>query len=215
MFHYLLYKTTNLINGKIYIGIHKTKDVNDGYIGSGKLLLRAVEKYGKENFNTEILLDCLSLQDLLKLEAEIVNEDFIRRNDTYNITTGGYSGFEHINKNGMNNSGGQNIGLKNRLKNDTNFRIEFCKKISESHKGKKLSEEHKAKIKDAQIGEKNHWYGKKHTEETKRKISEANKISLKGEKNSQYGTMWITNGEINKKIKKDKSIPEGFYKGRK
>jgi hypothetical protein len=59
------------------------------------------------------------------------------------------------------------------------------------------------------------WTGKKHKEETKRKISETNKIKQKGELNSQYGTMWITNGIENKKIKKDEIIPEGWTKGRK
>jgi hypothetical protein len=59
------------------------------------------------------------------------------------------------------------------------------------------------------------WRGKTHTDETKKKIGQANAISQKGEKNSQYGTMWITNGINNKKIPKSDSIPLGWYKGRK
>ena len=43
---YLIYKTTNLINGKIYIGSHRTTDINDSYMGSGKYLLYALKKYG-------------------------------------------------------------------------------------------------------------------------------------------------------------------------
>jgi hypothetical protein len=63
---YLLYKTTNLINGKTYIGIHQTKNINDGYLGSGLYFLRAVKKYGKENFKREILEFCSSFDELLE-----------------------------------------------------------------------------------------------------------------------------------------------------
>ena len=54
-----VYKTTNLVNGKIYIGQHKTNNLEDGYIGSGVSFSRAVAKYGKENFKFEIIESCL------------------------------------------------------------------------------------------------------------------------------------------------------------
>lgn len=53
--YYTIYKITNQIDGKLYIGSHKTKDLNDGYMGSGKYLLRAQEKYGIKNFRKEVL----------------------------------------------------------------------------------------------------------------------------------------------------------------
>ena len=59
-----------------------------------------------------------------------------------------------------------------------------------------------------------HWEGRFHSEETKNKIGEKNAISQKGNRNSQYGTMWITNGYNNRKIKKNDVIPDGWYKGR-
>lgn len=45
---FIIYETTNLINGRIYIGAHKTNDINDSYLGSGKYLLKAVKKHGIE-----------------------------------------------------------------------------------------------------------------------------------------------------------------------
>jgi hypothetical protein len=59
------------------------------------------------------------------------------------------------------------------------------------------------------------WNGKKHKEETKRKIGEKASINQKGSGNSQYGTMWITDGCVNKKISKEEAVPEGWFKGRK
>ena len=58
------------------------------------------------------------------------------------------------------------------------------------------------------------FYGKKHSDDTKRLISEKNSVRMQGDGNSQYGSMWITNGTENKKIKGMYNIPEGWYKGR-
>jgi hypothetical protein len=88
---YLLYKTTNLINGKTYIGIHQTKNINDGYLGSGLYFLRAVKKYGKENFKREILEFCSSFDELLEKEKIYVDENWIKDKSNYNIKTGGQS----------------------------------------------------------------------------------------------------------------------------
>jgi len=57
--------------------------------------------------------------------------------------------------------------------------------------------------------------GKAHSEETKSIIGKKNSINQKGDKNSRYGTMWITNGVASKSVSKDIVIPDGWYKGRK
>jgi hypothetical protein len=88
---YFLYKTTNLINHKTYIGIHQTENIDDGYIGSGSCFLRAVKKYGKENFKREIIEFCSTYNELLEKEKKYVNEDWIKNESNYNLKTGGQS----------------------------------------------------------------------------------------------------------------------------
>ena len=88
MYHFI-YKTTNLINGKIYIGAHSTDNINDSYLGSGSILHKAITKYGRESFQREIIHFCETSDELYQLEREIVNEEFIARDDVYNVTLGG------------------------------------------------------------------------------------------------------------------------------
>ena len=124
--HYLVYKTTNLVNGKIYIGKHETDNLDDGYLGSGIMIQRAIEKYGKENFKREILFECSSREGMNAKEAELVNEEFLKRDDVYNLKQGGEGGFDFINTNQLNtNPESHSISGKafaKRLKNDPKFR---------------------------------------------------------------------------------------------
>lgn len=97
--YYLVYKTTNKINGKIYIGYHQTKNLNDGYLGSGKLIKRAVEKYGPTAFEREILGSFCSKEEAEEMEAKLVDKEFSLREDTYNLCVGGNVRIMHAENN--------------------------------------------------------------------------------------------------------------------
>lgn len=89
-----IYKTINLINNKIYIGQHKSKKFNLSYIGSGKLLHEAIEKYGRENFKVELLEKCNSKEELDQKEIKYIELYNSRDlNIGYNIAIGGQKRF--------------------------------------------------------------------------------------------------------------------------
>jgi hypothetical protein len=201
-YHYI-YKTTNLVNGKYYIGMHSTDNLKDGYIGSGKRLWYSIKKYGKENFKCEIL-EILPDRNLLKIrEKELVNKDVLMDSLCLNLMCGGEGGFISDEQQKWRSICASKKAVE-KLKNDVVWRERHKKIVSEN-----LKNAHKnGKIKyDTFIG-------KKHKEETKRKIGEANSLNQKGEGNSQFGTCWITNKNENKKIKKGGNIPDGWKLGR-
>lgn len=197
---YTVYKITNKINDKTYIGKHKTKDLDDGYMGSGKLLKRAIKKHGTENFTKDILHVFDNEEDMNKKEAELV----VVSEETYNLCEGGQGGFSYINSNKLNGMNGKphselqrRTARKNAMKLNSSRSSEFW---SNHFKGNKS------------------FSGRKHSEETKRKIGQANSKHQRGSKNSQYGTCWICNEkEIRKISLEDLEIwmDRGYLRGRK
>lgn len=161
--YYFIYKTTNVANGKIYIGKHKTDNIDDGYIGSGTILKRAIEKYGISNFKRDILFFCDSEDDMNRKEKEIINEDFIKRKDVYNIAIGGQGG-------NLGKIVNEKIGKKSHERIITD---EARRNYSRASKGRKMSEEAKRKMSEAKRGRPSCMKGKHHSEESKRKISES------------------------------------------
>lgn len=185
---YYLYEIKNKINGKIYVGVHKTENINDGYMGSGKIIKKSIKKYGIHNFEKTILetFDCE--EEMFLREKEIVNGDFILRDDVYNLRYGGSGGWDFVHKSGLTN--------KNKP------RSHYIKI------GKIGNEKHKKMLSNAEYKQK--WCEKiwhSQSEETKEKISN----SLKGRKRNR---VWINNGIINKYHNIDIPYPEGFIKGR-
>lgn len=96
---YTVYKITNLINSKIYIGVHKTDNLNDRYMGSGNNIRRAIKKYGKENFKKEYLAIFENEIDMFKMESMLVNDEFIKNEYSYNIKNGGLGSWKYVNDN--------------------------------------------------------------------------------------------------------------------
>ena len=93
---YTAYKITNKVNGRFYIGAHKTEDLNDGYMGSGAAIRRAIEKHGKENFVKEILHTFDSAEEMFDRER-ILLEGVWSSSDCYNLNGGGTGATEHLN----------------------------------------------------------------------------------------------------------------------
>jgi hypothetical protein len=123
---YTIYRITNNINSKTYIGKHQTNNLDDGYMGSGKLITRAIKKYGKENFSKEILYVFDTEEEMNNKEKEIV----VISETTYNLCPGGQGGFGYINENNLRTS----VEILNekrleKLRSNTEFYEYFCKAV--------------------------------------------------------------------------------------
>ncbi|MBQ2639208.1 MAG: GIY-YIG nuclease family protein [Bacilli bacterium] len=222
-----IYETTNLVNGKKYIGQHKSSKLNKQYLGSGVIIAKAVEKYGKENFDVRIIEECYSKEELNEQEIYWIKfYNAVKDKNYYNVARGGYFW-------GKPRKLGYKVSqeTKDKISKANSGRIfteEHRRKISESRKGKglgiilpedvrkrvgelnrqhllgrTLSEEHKNKI---SIGEKNRYknspsplLGRTLSEEHKNKIG--NNTSK-----SNTGRVWITNEKENKFMKKEDAL---------
>lgn len=202
--HHYTYKVINNLTNRYYLGMHSTNNLNDGYLGSGKRLWYELKKYGKENFTIVILNYFDSRESLIEAEKKLITKEDLENKNCLNLKLGGDGGFideEHERK----------------------FRIAALKFLKESWKDEKYRE--KMRIISSNNLKKQHKLGKMrydtfknkcHSEETKEKMRQ-HKGKQKKERNSQFGTCWIYNEElkINKKIKKEEVIPEGYKLGRK
>lgn len=161
-----VYKTTNLINGKIYIGQHTTENIDDGYLGSGVILQKAFKKYGKENFKREVLkMVDGSKEDLNHAEEFFIKHyrDKIGWGMMYNATECAFGGGCHTEESKKKMSEfmkGNQYAKGNHLSEETRKKMsaarkghpvseETRKKIFETQKGRQFSKEHKQKISKA------------------------------------------------------------------
>ncbi len=204
-YHYI-YKTTNLKNGKFYLGMHSTYNLNDGYLGSGTILRRSIRRNGPENFKIEYLEFFDNRTDLANRERELVNEDLLKDPMCMNLKTGGDGGFvskEHEIKFRAAAKASHPISLGNGRKKMEWLRTNDIVWYEKWQLNKRIG------LKGNQS-----FLGKSHTIETKQKMSQSKKGKGIGDTNSQFGTCWITNGTENKKIKKTDTLPVGWSLGR-
>lgn len=263
----------------IYVGAHVTENINDSYMGSGTLIREAIKNEGIQNFEKEILFVFENKEQMILKEREIVNEDFLKRSDVYNLVLGGgklYSeGFVNVkDKNGKGSRvriddprylSGElvsttfgKVSVKDKNNNymyvDINDPRYLSGELVSNMKGKvsvkdkndnifittiddprylsgelKFIFQDKIVVKD-DLGKcftvdkndprylsgelKYFWTGKKHKEET---ILKMKKSKNEGKENSQFGTCWINNGKIDKKVKKEnlsEFLKVGWKKGR-
>lgn len=214
MFHYV-YQVTNLVNGKIYVGKHSTQNLDDGYMGSGKLLNLAIKKHGVENFRKHIVKMCETSEEAFKFEHQIVNEQFVADENSYNLKPGGRGGsdWSHINDD-VESRKEKNRRAAAAMNETLSTDVEFQKRKSlrMSAQNKHLFQTGKLKSVD--------WTGRRHSEESKAKIGCANAKSQLGSRNSQFGSTWIHNPTlmISKKIRQhdiQDHLDQGWLKGRK
>jgi hypothetical protein len=196
-FHYI-YKVTCIKNQNFYIGMHSTNNLDDGYFGSGQRLWHSINYHGKENHQIEILEFCPDRKSLGLRENEIVNQDLINNPKCMNLCLGGEIGFtqEQLSRGGKEST--------KILWANPEFRKAHSKRASASIKESMRT----GKIKPPD------WTGRKHSEETIILMKEKKTGHGLGDKNSQFGTRWITNEEENRKIRNEDPIPEGFRIGR-
>lgn len=264
-----IYKTTNKINGTIYIGKRKGK-FTSSYKGSGKYLRRALNKYGDCNFSVEVIEYCETLE--IQNEREQFWIAYYKNLGVlmYNISLGGDGGDTYIGLSDedreirvqhqrtvsktnhilyrSNYEDGYRKAWETRRRNGTDrLTAEQRRHLSEVHKGKKLPKEVIDKIVSSRK-----WY--KHSDETRRKISEGNKGRIVSEetrkklsasnklrtgvRNSFYGKthsdetkkyigsfnkerfadrIWVNNGNVNKRVLRTELSEYkklGFFEGR-
>ena len=152
-----IYITTNLINGKRYVGQKKIDHNSKGYLGSGVLLRKAIKKYGKENFKKTVVCFADTFEELNEMEKSVIKTLNANNSDNfYNIEEGGWkyplaeSTKQKIRENHAHLKGKDNPCYGRKLSAETR------KKISETQKGRKppnkgkpMSEAQKQKLKEA------------------------------------------------------------------
>lgn len=208
-----IYKTINLVNQKIYIGKHRAKNFEpQKYIGSGTILRKAIKKYGKENFNCELVEYCETKDELNAKEKYWIS--FYRASLNYNLAPGGEGGLGRI-INDPNSYWSDPVKRAIAIKKTKVSLKKYYQQNPDAHKGSNnpnfgntASAETRQKISERLknspgVKAASRFTGHRHTAETKLKIG-----ALKTDK------IWINNGASEYVIDKCDIIPEGYLRGK-
>lgn len=204
-----VYITTNLVNGKKYIGAHKSSKFDESYKGSGKLLKRAIDKCGWDSFKTEILIWCSSKEELFSTEYKVIEHlHCVEDPSYYNVMPGGFGG---DNKSTLTEEDYQKyidkVSQSKQGRPRTDKEMKHLEFLHQSRIGTHHSEDSKNKSSLSNAGQtrsstarknmslhhadfsgsKNPFHGRTHSEESKKLISTNNARAHKGK-------VWITDG---------------------
>jgi len=204
-----IYKTINLINGKIYIG--KSNGKNKYYLGSGYLILKAIKKYGRNNFVKEILEDNISpslINEREKYWIKIYNSTDLQIG--YNLTVGG-DGVNFVSEElrlqaSLRNSGSDNPFFGKHHSQETKDYLSYLHTeiyIGKNHPryGTHCSDETKNRISESNSGEKSKNLGKHHVQESKDKMSVSVQQRKQNKSNKYTGVTKLPSGKYRAGIK--------------
>jgi group I intron endonuclease len=213
--YYTVYCTTNLVNGKKYIGKHVTADINDDYLGSGLALRRAIKKHGRNSFRKDVLFVYESEELMNAKEAELVGEAVVSSDMYYNIALGGHGGqivlkeghpmylstrkklseaglrrSEELSKRALQRHANKELGMHGRQHTDS-----AKSKIGNAHRDKVVSEQTRKRLSESHKGKEAHNRGKSLEEVVgstraaiiKQALSNRNSTKYIGEGNPMYG----------------------------
>jgi len=185
---HFVYRTTNKVNGKYYIGVHSTWKLDDGYLGSGKRLGYSIKKHGRENFECEIIQFFESHEEALLKERELVNEQLLRDPMCMNLRIGGEGGggfTEVLRKRGVQSS----LKRRNWLRmNDSSWRLAERERLTSIAKDQMKNPSKRSKF--VQAGR---WTGRKHRADSIEKIRKSSVAKKIGSNNPQFGRIWMHN----------------------
>lgn len=176
--YHFIYKTTNVLNGKFYIGMHSTDNLNDGYLGSGKYIANSIRKYGKENFKIEFIEFYPTRDALIQREIELVNDDILKDLLCMNLGRGGHGGW-------MGNKNSLSILLNKKVRKLNVIKSKITRKNRTKKRKIQLSKTiSNGLIKHWKLNGHN-WEGRKHSQETIKKMKSSHQKRIKIMKNQR------------------------------
>lgn len=219
---FTVYRTVNEENGRFYIGVHKTCEPDDEYLGSGKWLRWSITKYGRDKFHKEILHIFNTSEEAYAKEAELVSVAKVDSN-CMNLTAGGSGGWEYTNRMGLNiYSPDQrptpeavikgHEKLSHLLMTNATFRQKFSANVSMGLRKLATSDHAEEYWLTKSLGQK-----RRHARGTPTETRQRMSLSHSGALNNRFGYKWVTNGIDVKSIPAaefESYINNGWYPGR-